>query len=122
MRSGIDAVELGRHLTTGEMIILMIPTNGSVQEAGMELLKNLMVIARMYGFAKVCGSSQENQKEPFFLYIATNAPHGPYRVDPKWAEPYQRNEVNNANFFGMIANIDHNLGLPAGSFKRFKSG
>ena len=53
----------------------------------------------------------ENQKEPFFLYIATNAPHGPYRVDPKWAEPYQKNEVNNANFFGMIANIDHNLGL-----------
>ena len=53
----------------------------------------------------------ENQKEPFFLYIATNAPHGPYRVDPKWAEPYQRNEVNNANFFGMVANIDHNLGL-----------
>ena len=53
----------------------------------------------------------ENQKEPFFLYIATNAPHGPYRVDPKWAEPYQRNDVNNANFFGMIANIDHNLGL-----------
>ena len=53
----------------------------------------------------------ENQKEPFFLYIATNAPHGPYRVDPKWAEPYQRNEVNNAKFFGMIANIDHNLGL-----------
>ena len=53
----------------------------------------------------------ENQKGPFFLYIATNAPHGPYRVDPKWAEPYQRNEVNNAKFFGMIANIDHNLGL-----------
>ena len=53
----------------------------------------------------------ENQNEPFFLYIATNAPHGPYRVDPKWAEPYQVKGVNNPNFFGMIANIDHNLGL-----------
>ena len=53
----------------------------------------------------------ENQNEPFFLYIATNAPHGPYRVDPKWAEPYQVEGVNNPNFFGMIANIDHNLGL-----------
>ena len=53
----------------------------------------------------------ENKNNPFFLYIATNAPHGPYRVDPKWAEPYKRKDVNNANFFGMIANIDHNLGL-----------
>ena len=52
-----------------------------------------------------------NQNNPFFLYIATNAPHGPYRVDPKWAMPYKRKDVNNANFFGMIANIDHNLGL-----------
>ena len=53
----------------------------------------------------------ENKNNPFFLYIATNAPHGPYRVDPKWAMPYKRKDVNNANFFGMIANIDHNLGL-----------
>ena len=52
-----------------------------------------------------------NQNNPFFLYIATNAPHGPYRVDPKLAMPYKRKDVNNANFFGMIANIDHNLGL-----------
>jgi arylsulfatase A-like enzyme len=54
---------------------------------------------------------KENKDNPFFLYIATNAPHGPYRVDPKWAMPYKRKDVNNANFFGMIANIDHNLGL-----------
>ena len=60
------------------------------------------------------------QKVPFFLYIATNAPHGPYRVDPKWAEPYKRNEVNNANFFGMIANIDHNLGLLRAHLKGLK--
>ena len=53
----------------------------------------------------------KNKNNPFFLYIATNAPHGPYRVDPKWAMPYKRKDVNNANFFGMIANIDHNLGL-----------
>ena len=54
---------------------------------------------------------KENKDNPFFLYIATNAPHGPYRVDPKWAKPYKKNDVNNPNFFGMIANIDHNLGL-----------
>ena len=53
----------------------------------------------------------QNKDNPFFLYIATNAPHGPYRVDPEWAEPYKIEGVNNPNFFGMIANIDHNLGL-----------
>ncbi|MBT5915280.1 MAG: sulfatase-like hydrolase/transferase, partial [Opitutae bacterium] len=53
----------------------------------------------------------QNKDNPFFLYIATNAPHGPYRVDPKWAEPYKAEGANNPNFFGMIANIDHNLGL-----------
>ena len=62
----------------------------------------------------------ENQNEPFFLYIATNAPHGPYRVDPKWAEPYQVEGVNNPNFFGMIANIDHNLGLLRDHVKELK--
>ena len=25
---------------------------------------------------------ERHQKEPFFLYLATNAPHSPYRVDP----------------------------------------
>jgi len=56
---------------------------------------------------------EENQSKPFFLYLATNAPHGPYRVDPKWAAPYQEKTKwgNGANFYGMIANFDHNMGL-----------
>ncbi|MEL6105466.1 MAG: arylsulfatase [Planctomycetota bacterium] len=56
---------------------------------------------------------QEHQHQPFFLYLATNAPHGPYRVDRAWSEPY-RDKVgwrNAAEFYGMVANIDHNLGL-----------
>ena len=53
----------------------------------------------------------ENKDKPFFLYLATNAPHSPFRVGPEWAEPYQKEKVNNPNFFGMIANFDHNLGL-----------
>ena len=52
-----------------------------------------------------------NKDKPFFLYLATNAPHGPFRVAPEWAEPYRMEDVNNPNFFGMIANFDHNLGL-----------
>ncbi len=55
----------------------------------------------------------DNAEKPFFLYLALNAPHGPYRVPPEWAEPYQgkAEQVANANFLGMVANIDHNMGL-----------
>ncbi|MEZ4713985.1 MAG: arylsulfatase [Caldilineaceae bacterium] len=48
--------------------------------------------------------------EPFFAYIATNAPHGPLWVPDHYRQPYlndvQRHE---ASFFGMIANIDENM-------------
>lgn len=53
----------------------------------------------------------KNIEDPFFLYLSLNAPHGPYFVPAEWAEPYLDNpEVANANFYGMIANIDHNVG------------
>lgn len=55
---------------------------------------------------------EQNQDKPFFLYLALNAPHGPYYVPDKWAEPYRDNPaVYNPNFYGMIANIDHNMGI-----------
>lgn len=56
---------------------------------------------------------EENRDSPFFLYLATNAPHGPYRVAREWSEPYQDEADwnNGANFYGMIANIDQNLGI-----------
>lgn len=55
---------------------------------------------------------EANRAKPFFLYLALNAPHGPYYVPPKWAKPYEGNEqVPNAKFYGMIANIDHNMGI-----------
>lgn len=55
---------------------------------------------------------EENNDKPFFLYLALNAPHGPYRVPQQWAKPYVGNKaVANANFYGMIANIDHNMGM-----------
>ena len=49
---------------------------------------------------------------PFFCYISTNAPHGPYLVDPKYAQPYLEKGVPQpmANFYGMITNIDENVG------------
>ncbi|BDS05893.1 N-acetylgalactosamine-6-sulfatase [Oceaniferula spumae] len=55
---------------------------------------------------------ESNKDKPFLLYLALNAPHGPYFVEKKWAKPYEGNkQVANANFYGMIANIDWNMGI-----------
>ena len=55
---------------------------------------------------------EKHKDQPFFCYVATNAPHSPYNIDPKYAEPYLQKGVPQpmANFYGMIANIDENLG------------
>ena len=50
-------------------------------------------------------------EQPFFCYIPTNAPHGPFIVPARYTKPYLGNEdIPNANFFGMISNIDENVG------------
>ena len=50
------------------------------------------------------------RNEPFFSYIATNAPHGPLWVPNDYREPYLTAvERDEASFFGMIANIDENM-------------
>lgn len=53
-----------------------------------------------------------NKDRPFFCYLATNAPHSPYNVDEKYRRPYVDKGVPQpmANFYGMIANIDDNVG------------
>ncbi len=55
---------------------------------------------------------EAQQHQPFYCYIATNAPHSPYNVDSKYAQPYLDKGVAQpmANFYGMIANIDENIG------------
>ncbi|MEM1062247.1 MAG: arylsulfatase [Planctomycetota bacterium] len=47
---------------------------------------------------------------PFFVYLATNAAHGPFHAPPEAAEPYAALGTATANFLGMIANIDENIG------------
>jgi arylsulfatase len=46
--------------------------------------------------------------EPFFLYLPTNAPHGPLWCPEQYVKMYEGKGP--AAFFGMIANIDDNLG------------
>ena len=57
----------------------------------------------------------ENKKDkPFFLYLSTNAPHGPYNVPEAYFNLYKEepllNEVQKA-YYGMITNIDDNIAL-----------
>ncbi len=53
---------------------------------------------------------QHAAQKPFFAYICTNAPHGPMHSPPEASEPYAELGTNVANFLGMIANIDKNVG------------
>jgi len=50
--------------------------------------------------------------EPFFCYLATNAPHTPVQVDDRYIEPYRKPgfDDENAGVLGMITNLDENVG------------
>ena len=50
--------------------------------------------------------------DPFFAYIAPNTPHSPFQVDERYSDPYEARGLNPnaAKFYGMIANIDKNVG------------
>jgi arylsulfatase B len=54
--------------------------------------------------------AQKDAGKPFLAYIATNAPHGPMHSPEEFSQPYKDQNVNLANFYGMIANIDDNVG------------
>ena len=60
-------------------------------------------------FAEAMKFIEANKNGPFFCYLPTNAPHGPFRVDEKYSKPYWGKGVK-ALFCGMIANIDENFG------------
>jgi len=54
---------------------------------------------------------EQKKDQAFFCYLSTNAAHSPYFVEDKYAAPYQNNEnIPNAAFYGMISNIDENIG------------
>jgi len=52
---------------------------------------------------------QKAAGKPFFCYLATNAPHSPDICDPRYSDPYQ-GKVPAPKYYGMIANIDENIG------------
>jgi arylsulfatase A-like enzyme len=50
--------------------------------------------------------------KPFFVYLPTNAPHGPFLVADRWKAPFLDMGMSDkrASFKGMVANFDWNLG------------
>ncbi|MEM0897781.1 MAG: arylsulfatase [Verrucomicrobiota bacterium] len=83
-----------------------------------------------FDYAKEFIKSQKEAGKPFLAYISTNAPHGPMHAPEEFAEPYlnvslpaqpvkgnrkgkadaKKPNTGLAHFYGMIANIDHNVG------------
>jgi len=64
-----------------------------------------------FEYAKKFIETQVAADKPFLAYISTNAPHSPNHAPPEFAAPYLDDfSVAVANFFGMVANIDHNVG------------
>lgn len=63
-------------------------------------------------FNAALGFIEEHKDKPFFCYLSTNAPHGPFHVPEKYISMYDTiDEVPNPNFYGMITNIDENLAV-----------
>lgn len=56
--------------------------------------------------------AQRQSGKPFFAYIPTNAPHGPYIAKPEDKALYAGKGLapDTESFFGMIHNIDENIG------------
>ncbi|HJZ60337.1 MAG TPA: arylsulfatase [Gemmataceae bacterium] len=56
--------------------------------------------------------SVKGKGKPFYCHLATNAPHAPLQVRPEDEARYtdKLKQPNVAKFFGMIANIDDNVG------------
>ena len=76
-----------------------------------------------FDYAKQFIKAQKAAGKPLLAYISTNAPHGPMHAPAASAEPYldielpavagkkpKKGNLKLAHFFGMIANIDDNVG------------
>ncbi len=55
---------------------------------------------------------EEDRRQPFFVYLATNTPHTPLEVADSYVSPYRASGLDDgtARVYGMIANIDENVG------------
>ncbi|WP_111708249.1 arylsulfatase [Lutibacter citreus] len=65
-------------------------------------------------FKEAINYIEKKKDEPFFVYISTNAPHGPLNVPEKYYDLYKNEKSiteGQKAFYGMITNIDDNIGV-----------
>ena len=59
-------------------------------------------------------SDRKQKEEPFFLYLAYNAPHTPVQPPKEWLEKVKKREPNltekRAKIVALIEHLDHNIG------------
>jgi len=63
-------------------------------------------------FSEALNFIEANRDFPFFCYISTNAPHGPYNLPKEYFDIYKNEdelEERVQRFYGMISNIDDNF-------------
>jgi len=67
---------------------------------------------------------KQNKDRHFFAYIATNTPHGPHVCSEEYSKPYLDAGLNekSAAYYGMIANIDDNVGRLVGKMGQWGLG
>ncbi|MXX51214.1 MAG: arylsulfatase [Chloroflexi bacterium] len=63
-------------------------------------------------FAAAQDFISRHSHQPFFVYLSTNAMHSTFIAPLRYASPYRELEMpeKRANFYGMIANFDENMG------------
>lgn len=64
---------------------------------------------------------EKNQDKPFFTYISSNIPHAPLLVDEAYSAPYKSDLSDRiANYYGMLAKFDEDLGRFLGEIDQMK--
>jgi arylsulfatase len=64
--------------------------------------------------------SRRKEKTPFYVHISPNAPHGPLICPEDYEKRYTgKVKPNVAKFFGMIENIDDNVGKLVGKLREW---
>jgi len=72
-------------------------------------------------FTQALGWIKQNKNRRFFAYISTNAPHGPFVAPPENQKRFVEMGLGRGQpgFYGMIENIDENVGRLLSCLKRW---
>ena len=60
------------------------------------------------------------EEDPFFLYLAYQSPHMPLQVDPKYLELYpNKTDISRKTYLAMVSSMDDSIGRIVENMKRF---